>query len=130
MSLDDYWVSSDFKDGNGTRSSISRDGDGIKLIPMGIYMLQILSPSGIAGTGMILCSPSPLPTPRTATRTKGEWTHSESPHLRPICNQPCIYTANNPKKVFTSQPYPHQAAAAAASFMHQLPAKVVFGLRS
>ena len=42
------------------------DINGAKLSPMGIYLVEILSPSGMAGAGMVPVSPSPVPDPRPA----------------------------------------------------------------
>ena len=39
------------------------DGDGAKTIPTGPYTVGILSPSGIAGAGLVLLSLSPLTRP-------------------------------------------------------------------
>ena len=46
------------------------DGDGARLIPTGMNLVGKLSPSGIAGTGMVRCAPTPIPAdpPREACR--------------------------------------------------------------
>ena len=65
------------KDGNGDPIPDSPrgilplgDGDGGKLIPMGKYLVGRLSPSGMAGTGMVAWSPTPIPAnpPREAAK--------------------------------------------------------------
>ena len=59
------------QDGNGAPIPDSPQGilllgdvNGAKLSPMGINLVEILSPSGMAGAGMVVVSPSPVPDPR------------------------------------------------------------------
>lgn len=44
-----------------TGNSLLEDGDGAKLSPVGINLVEIVSPSGMAGTGMVPSSPTPIP---------------------------------------------------------------------
>jgi hypothetical protein len=37
------------------------DGDGAKLFPTGMNLVENQSPSGITGTGMVCLSPAPIP---------------------------------------------------------------------
>jgi len=59
------------KDGNGDPIPDSPrgilplgDGDGGELIPTGMELVELLSPSGMAGTGMVPWSPTPIPASR------------------------------------------------------------------
>jgi hypothetical protein len=56
------------KDGNGAPIPDSPrgipllgDGDGANFIPAGIQLVEKQSPSGLAGTGMVLHPPTPIP---------------------------------------------------------------------
>jgi len=57
---------------------------------MGIYLVEILSPSGMAGAGMVPVSPSPVPDPRPAAgmlsiieRTAATWHNDLGPYKGP-----------------------------------------------
>ena len=54
------------------------DGDGGKLIPTGKHLVGRLSPSGMAGTGMVAWSPTPIPAnpPREAVKHAARLGHT------------------------------------------------------
>jgi hypothetical protein len=66
LNEDDYrWQRAPFPD-SPRGILLLGDGDGTELIPMGIYTVENLSPSGITGPGMVVWSPSPFPATRPA----------------------------------------------------------------